>query len=147
MSDDEWISDNESMGNIMALLEESTVERLQREIQEVHAATTSAYKRVEQLNNELQQANKEFQRQKQLLNVKHDELKAAQLKAAQQVSVQSPVQNYFAELKRSRQGKSYIEWMRDASLNQVRQRLYNKYKELIGQITMPAFGKYQNEKN
>ena len=144
-------SEEDTFDGLLELLE-SPVERLLREVRTARAATSRAYNSVERLSKELQLANTEFQKQQQQLNIKREELVLAQkreeLVLAQEASdhgPDKPVEQYFAELKRSRQGKSYIQWMRDASLNYTRQRLYEMYKKLVVQSTMPAFGKYLSE--
>ena len=134
-------SEEDTFDGLLELLE-SPVERLLREVRTARAATSRAYNSVERLSKELQLANTEFQKQQQQLNIKREELVLAQ-KREELVLAQED--QYFAELKRSRQGKSYIQWMRDASLNYTRQRLYEMYKKLVVQSTMPAFGKYLSE--
>ena len=91
--------------------------------------TTADKTPVERLQEELQQANVEFQRQRQLFANKP----------------KTDVEEYFAKLRQSRNGMTFKEWLQDASLNKVRHHLYEMYKKLVGQPNMPAFGKNRNE--
>lgn len=159
MSDeDEWYSgddrDDESVDGLLHLLASKTpVERLREEVQEHRAATSSAYKRVEEVNMQVQAATAEFQRQQKLLHSKQKELAAAQQAVVEQAVVthQATHQQYITALRKSRQGMSFAQWLQDGSKNKDRYRLYEMYKKIINDklddpMKMPAFAKYPGEK-
>lgn len=164
--DDEWYSSGDEVEGLLHLLESKTPDEiLQEEVQEQRVATTSAYRRVEELdrqikaataeferqqkllNSQLQAATAEFQRQEQLLHSKQKELATAQQAAPQQATPQQ----YIAALRKSRQGMTFKEWLEDASKNKQRRLLYTMYTQLIKDkladpMKIPAFGKYPGEK-
>ena len=148
MSDEyQWYSSGEDDGvdGLLDLLADKTpVERLQEAVQEHRAATTSAYRRVEELNRQLQAATAEFQQQQKLLHSKQKELAAAQ-----QAAALSPEQQYYAKLRELRGEQPYLEWLQDTRITQQqRKELHALYTKCVRTLhkRMPVFGKYPGEK-
>jgi len=145
--DDEWYSsgDDGNLDGLLDLLADKTpVERLREEVQEQRVATTSAYRRVEELNTQVQAATAEFQRQQQLLHSKQKELAAAQ-----QAAALSPEQQYYAKLNELRGNQDYYEWLHDTRITQQqRKELHALYTKCVRTLhkRMPVFGKYLGEK-
>lgn len=113
-------------------MSETPLQKLNREVQEHHSAVERAYERVIA-------ANTEYERQSQLLETKRKELEA----------VKQGAEQYFSELRRSRQGMSFNQWQLDATKNKDRLRLYKMYWKLIqdkvvNTMQMPGFGKFEN---
>jgi len=151
--DDEWYESDDTVDKLLGLLDDADktpVEKLQEQVKELQASVKRAYE-------QLQAANAEFQRQQQLLNSKQKELAAAQQAAATLAAAtpaspqQTTPQQYIIALRKSRQGKTFKEWLQDASKNKERQRLYKMYTQIIKDkladpMKMPTFGKYLGEK-
>jgi len=145
MSDDEWYESDDTVDRLLGLLhdgDKTPVERLQEQVQRQQAVVKRAY-------SQLQAANAEFQRQQQRLDSKQRELAEAQ--PAEATKPKTGVEQYLAELRKSRQGMSFNRWQQDASKNKERYRLYKMYGKLIkdkivNPMQMPAFGKYVGEK-
>ena len=121
-------------------MSETPLQKLNREVQEHHSAVERAYERVIA-------ANTEYKRQRQLLETKRKELEAVK-----QVVANKPktgAEQYFSELRHSRQGMSFNRWQQDATKNKERLRLYKMYGKLIqdkvvNTMQMPGFGKFEN---
>ena len=120
--------------------DETPLQKLNREVLEHRSAVARAYERATA-------ANIEYKRQSQLLETKRKELEAVKQAAANKPK--TGAEQYFSELRRSRQGMSFNRWQLDATKNKDRQRLYIMYGKLIrdkvvNTMQMPGFGKFEN---